>query len=156
MKLTRLADDNAELALRVANALPQYLPAVRDAQQGQPGAQAYGMRHSGGHDTDPTGDAGIARADGDDIAANDEQQIRHHLEQALRHYQRAEQILVSYNSAIVINDRAGIGRCVDCTRYCDGKERRLTNYRATGDMVCDGCRKRRDRAEEVSNVSTHA
>ena len=144
--LTTLADDVAETSLRIATHLPEYLPAIRDAQAGQPGAQLMGMRHALGHHPDPTADAGITRFEGKDVAANDEERVRNHLWTALTNVQKAERILASYTAALIINDRAGIGRCVDCNRYCDGKEHRLSRYKATEDLVCGTCRNRRDRA----------
>lgn len=154
MKVTRLAGDTAELALRIADAIPHYLPMLTAAQQGQPGAQNYDAGHGSGTDTDPTGDTAVVR-DGD-RAYRDKQQIVTELFVVKRHLEKIEHILVSYGpgSAVVINDRAGIGPCHGCNRYCDGKENRLTRYKGTDDLLCDRCRKRRDRADEVSNVST--
>lgn len=144
--ITTLADELAETATRLTVHLPQYLPAIRDAQTGLPGAQTYGSRHVLGHYPDPTADAGIARSQGEDHAANDEERVRSLVIQALHHVAKAERILASYTAALIINDRAGIGRCVDCNRYCDGKDHRLSRYKTTDDMVCTACRVRRDRA----------
>lgn len=145
MKTQRIADDVTELATRISVHLPQYLPALRDAQRGQPGAQQYGMVHSSGHIGDPTFEAAEARYERKDQAAIDEAELRRHLNIALVALHRAHKILEAYNARLVVNDRAGIGRCT-CGRYCDGKDVRLTNYKGTGDLVCPACRASRDRA----------
>lgn len=48
--------------------------------------------------------------------------------------------------ATITNERAGIGRCADCSRFCDGsRDHRVTRWRDSDDLVCTACRKRRDR-----------
>lgn len=171
MRLDTIAEDSAEMATRIANALPERLHAMRDAMQGQPGGHSFEIRgtasvlwcweherevhacHAAGYPcdgetiitNDPTGEAAVHP----DSARNDRRELEQQICRAHRALDRVVDILAvyAYRPALADAERAGIGKCADCTRYADGKERRLTNYKGTGDMICQGCRVRRDRTE---------
>lgn len=163
----QLADTNERMA-RIETVLVIRLRALRDmlpqprAQRFEPGGSGPSIVHCWTHERDvarcladdltctgetievhdPTGEAAVAytRAAGD----------LHRIRQIVRSHERLsielETILTRYQPFRIENDRAGIGTCVDCNRYCDGqRDNRLSAYKGTTDMVCISCRSRRDR-----------
>lgn len=103
---------------------------------------------------DPTGEA-AANAPSE----SDMRRLLKALNATLNGAREAASICAKHRSAVVTNDRAGIGTCQQCLRYCTGeKNSRLSNYRGTGDFICGNCRKARDRAVsqiQCASVLTH-
>lgn len=100
MRITDQLEHAGETIVRNVTALPTALYAIRDAMVGQPGAQAFEGTRTSGHATvlddegipmpavaDPTGEAGVRRAMGKDVAAND---LRHLREIAARIHRDSE------------------------------------------------------------------
>lgn len=167
MRLDTIAEDTADMATRIANALPDRLHAMRDAMAGQPGGHSFEVRSTPSvlwcweHErevhachkadlpcdgetiatNDPTGEAAVHF----DAARRDRKDLERDLRAAHRALDRVTFILATYANRELAIDRAGIGRCGDCQQYCDGKDKRLSNYKSSGDLVCQTCRVRRDR-----------
>lgn len=153
--------------------LKSRLHAMRDDMGGQPRAQSYDTSRgqasawcwtherdvdacheatpplpcAGEHITvhDLTGEAAIERAAGHDHAANAQRELSRIIRRAERDSLRLTDLLASWGSAVLTIDRAGIGVCDGCRRYCDGhKDNRL---RPLGDKrVCNRCRMAHQRA----------
>lgn len=185
MNLHELTNRIAADAVSVDFLLPSRLRAMRDSMAGQPAAQHFEPVRSG-HATlhcwvherdlnecakaelscsgeaidhhDPTGEAAVNAAMGGDPAANDHRALQRHLAAAGRELDAALTIMRRYEDAKLTIDRAGIGLCAECRRYCDGRAgSRLSAYRG-GDLICAACRARRDRAaknERCGSACTH-
>lgn len=165
MKLTTLANQIAEDTVRSANEMPSTFSTLLSELKGLPGAQHFEPVRGGGatslwcwrHErevvacikadhnclgeaitlNDPTGEAAVAY----DAARADRLALERHLGIIRRSLDRILDIQASRQSNRVVNDRAGIGECDGCRRYCDGvKDNRL---RPVGDSrFCNQCRMR--------------
>jgi hypothetical protein len=181
LNLHDLTNRIAALAVQVDMQLPARLHAMRDAMTGLPGAQHFGpvragrsvlwcdvherdVRECEDHDldcdgetirvNDPTGEAAV----NGDPAKADLRQLERRLLAAFKALDEAVAIGYRYPTAEeartkLVVDRAGIGTCARCPKYCDGeKANRLSAYKDTGDLVCPACRARLDRAFSAARL----
>lgn len=163
--LTAAASD----VLRALSVIDARLAVIRDAQRGQPGAQRFGDIRSTGrtvcwcdehecdvqdcHEADrfcagqtiplqdPTGEAAMQG----DRARDDLRRLEKLAESLAKNADQFVRVLGYWQDGAVVNDKAGIGECMDCKRYADGRKLRLSTYKTTGEPVCPSCRARRDR-----------
>lgn len=153
----------AEDLLRALSVVDVRVAAMRDAQNGQPGAQRFDTsgrasvlwcdRHerevreceADGHDCDgetlelhdPTGEAAMRP----DRGAAALRRVERLAGRAAETADAITRVLGEWGPNVVVNERAGIGSCEDCGRYCDGvKDNRL---RPVGEhRYCNACRMR--------------
>lgn len=168
MKPSDTADTIADLATRLAVALPSRLAEMNDSLRGQPRAASYDSEPPSpslwcwNHERDVAPLVGVCEdveggcliealivhdtvgeaAVNQHRARRDLAELDKQLVAALRAVNRCTDIVSHYAPAPEVTpaERLGIGKCDDCPKECDGiKGNRLRPWKQTGHRFCPGC-----------------
>lgn len=178
MSIHRDLTQAAEDLLRALTVVDVRVAAMRDAQNGQPGAQRFGVRGGGSvlmcwtHEVELPSDGRERQAPCDEFCVGENidvadptgeaamkpdraaQQLRR-LETLARKAKDAAADIVSLLAAeqpnVATNERAGIGVCEACGKYVDGAKDRLRPSLNKQHRYCNACRMREARFKAAAS-----